>query len=42
MMRRCFMILDTFMKELLGLSIVLALSLRALHAADRYSPVSAS
>jgi hypothetical protein len=36
------MILDTFMKELLALSIALALSLRALHAADGYLPVSAS
>ncbi len=33
MMRRCFMIMDTFIKDLLALSIVLALSLRALHAA---------
>lgn len=35
------MILDTFMKELLALSIALALSLPALHAADGYLPVSA-
>ncbi len=41
-MRRCLMILDTFMKELLALPIALALSLRALYAADRYLPVSAS
>ena len=38
MIASCSVILDTFMKVLPALSIALALSLGALHAAGRYLP----